>query len=143
MASLKAGKNDLLLLSLTMLGIIALGLLQTSEAQTPCGSSCTADQCCSKYGHCGTGNDYCGADCRGGPCITNGVSVGDIVTSEFFNGIMNQASNPNCDGKNFYSRDAFLQALSSYPPFGTNGSGDDSKRIAAFFAHATHETGCK
>ncbi|RZC64096.1 hypothetical protein C5167_025857 [Papaver somniferum] len=61
-----------------------------------------------------------------------------IVTPEFFNGILNQG---DCPGKNFYSHGAFLDALSSYDRFGRAGTQDDSKReIAAFFAHASHET---
>ncbi|KAF2314074.1 hypothetical protein GH714_021966 [Hevea brasiliensis] len=47
----------------------------------------------------------------------------------------------SCERKNFYSREKFLNALKSYPRFGTDGSVDESKReIAAFFAHVTHET---
>ncbi|KAJ1410461.1 Lysozyme-like domain superfamily [Sesbania bispinosa] len=81
-----------------------------------------------------------------GLCHSNGtpndVSVADIVTPEFFNGIIDQADGANCAGKNFYSRDAFLSALNSYNQFGRIGSVDDSKReIAAAFAHFTHETG--
>ncbi|KAF5194462.1 Endochitinase ep3 [Thalictrum thalictroides] len=106
---------------------------------------CSPDLCCSRFGYCGTGPDYCGNGCQQGPCdappSTNDVSVADIVTPEFFNGIINQAD-AGCAGKNFYSRDRFLEALKSYPRFGIVGSEDDSKReIAAFFAHATHETG--
>lgn len=72
-----------------------------------------------------------------------GQSVADLVTQDFFNGIINQAP-AGCPGKNFYSRDTFLQALNSYSDFGKLGSPDDSKReVAAFFAHTTHETGCK
>lgn len=68
-------------------------------------------------------------------------SVADIVTPEFFNGIIDQAD-ASCAGKNFYSRDAFLNALNSYNQFGSLDSLDDSKReIAAAFAHFTHETG--
>jgi chitinase len=65
------------------------------------------------------------------------------VTDAFFNGILNQATG-DCPGKSFYTRAAFLSALNSYTQFGTTGTADDSKReIAAFFAHVTHETGCK
>ena len=72
-----------------------------------------------------------------------GGSVADIVTQDFFNGIINQAD-ASCAGKNFYTRVAFLDALNSFNQFGNIGSTDDSKReIAAFFAHVTHETGCK
>ena len=67
-------------------------------------------------------------------------SVADIVTPEFFNGILDQAD-ASCEGKNFYSRAAFLEAVNSFPQFGT---ADDIRReIAAFFAHVTHETGRK
>ncbi|POO02005.1 Glycoside hydrolase [Trema orientale] len=74
---------------------------RSSMAQTPCGSgSCAPDECCSKYGHCGKEEAYCGEDCRAGPCTVtiNGLSVADMVTSEYFNGIMNKASDPNCPG---------------------------------------------
>ncbi|KAJ9178500.1 hypothetical protein P3X46_010378 [Hevea brasiliensis] len=72
---------------------------------------------------------------------SSSVSVADVVTPDFFNGIVNQAAE-NCAGKNFYSRDTFLSALNSYSDFGKIGSDDDSKsEIAAFFAHVTHETG--
>ncbi|KAJ9701664.1 hypothetical protein PVL29_006858 [Vitis rotundifolia] len=109
---------------------------------------CDASLCCSQYGYCGTGDDYCGTGCQAGPCYSSGggggsgsVSVSDVVTEDFFNGIISQADG-SCAGKNFYSRNAFLDAVSSYPQFGQDGSADDSKReIAAFFAHVTHETG--
>ncbi|KAH7834996.1 hypothetical protein Vadar_021893 [Vaccinium darrowii] len=49
-----------------------------------------------------------------------------------------------CVGKSFYTRAAFINALTLFSTFGTVGTTDDSKReIAAFFAHATHETGCR
>ncbi|KAL4284241.1 hypothetical protein GQ457_16G028300 [Hibiscus cannabinus] len=65
-------------------------------------------------------------------------SVAGIVTDQFFNGIIGQ-SDPGCAGRNFYTRAAFLEALNSFPRFGT---ADDTRReVAAFFAHVTHETG--
>ncbi|KAK4403519.1 Chitinase 5 [Sesamum angolense] len=106
---------------------------------------CASNLCCSRYGYCGTGNDYCGDGCQAGPCYApsgnNGVKVADVVTDSFFNRIANQAPS-GCPGRGFYTRSAFLQAAGSYPKFGTTGSVADSKReIAAFFAHVTHETG--
>ncbi|MCD9561303.1 Chitinase 5 [Datura stramonium] len=115
---------------------------------------CAEGSCCSKWGYCGTGNNYCGEGCQAGPCYTtsspnnnynynynNIKGISDIVTESFFNGIANQADS-DCEGKGFYTRYAFLEALNSYPRFATVGSSDDNKReIAAFFAHLTHETG--
>ncbi|GAB4830140.1 Endochitinase ep3 [Ancistrocladus abbreviatus] len=108
---------------------------------------CSADLCCSQYGYCGSTEAYCGTGCQEGPChytantTKNDVSVPDIVTDEFFNGIIDQSAS-TCAGVKFYTRAVFLEALESYPDFGTTGSVDDSKReIAAFFGHVTHETG--
>ncbi|KAJ4955107.1 hypothetical protein NE237_011890 [Protea cynaroides] len=54
---------------------------------------------------------------------------------------LNQAAS-NCASKSFYMHDAFLQGLNSYTSFGTTGTSDESKqKIAAFFAHVSHETG--
>ncbi|OVA08788.1 Glycoside hydrolase [Macleaya cordata] len=131
---------------ISIVGVL-IGLLSESVVGQNCG--CAPNLCCSQFGYCGTGNDYCGQGCREGPCTSttgppstnNGVSVADIVTPAFFNGIINQAGG-GCAGKNFYSRNAFLEAVNSYPRFGREGSQDDSKReMAAFFAHTTHETG--
>uniref|UniRef100_J3MEJ8 chitinase n=1 Tax=Oryza brachyantha TaxID=4533 RepID=J3MEJ8_ORYBR len=84
-----------------------------------------------------------GTGCQSGPCdvpATNSVSVASIVTPEFFAALVAQAAD-GCAAKGFYTRDAFLSAAGGYPSFGRTGSDDDSKRkIAAFFAHANHET---
>ncbi|XP_059655015.1 endochitinase EP3-like [Cornus florida] len=121
----------------TILAGVLVGVLPRSVVGQNCG--CLADLCCSKYGYCGTGTDYCGTGCQQGPCYN--VSVSDIVTEVFFDGIIGQASE-NCAGRNFYTRDGFLKAVHAFSQFGRVGSVDDSKReIAAFFAHTTHETG--
>ena len=59
------------------------------------------------------------------PGYVKGQSVADIVTQDFFNGIINQAD-ASCAGKNFYTRAGFLDALNSYNQFGNLGSADDS-----------------
>lgn len=75
------------------------------------------------------------------PKNVSAQNVADIVTPEFFNSIIDQAD-ASCAGKNFYSRDAFLNAHNSYYQFGTSGNDEANKReVAAAFAHFTHETG--
>ncbi|KDP44262.1 hypothetical protein JCGZ_05729 [Jatropha curcas] len=151
MAFLNLRKNQL-----PIILIIALAMQAEWVVAQNCG--CGASLCCSQYGYCGTGDPYCGQGCQQGPCYGGGgnngggagasngsgvgVSVADLVTSDFFNRITSRDSG-NCAGKNFYSRDAFISALNSFPQFGKIGASvDDSKReIAAFFAHVTHETG--
>ncbi|GAA0165885.1 hypothetical protein LIER_43735 [Lithospermum erythrorhizon] len=123
--------------------LVILAVFSNTAYGQNCG--CSATECCSRFGYCGTGNDYCGTGCQDGPCTappaSNEVSVADIVTDAFFNGIIDQAAS-DCAGKGFFTRSAFLSALNSYSQFGRVGSEEDSKReIAAFFAHVTHETG--
>nr|KJB71685.1 hypothetical protein B456_011G137300 [Gossypium raimondii] len=121
MESLTMGKK--LLTSVLVELVVASAITQTVLAQN-CG--CAPNLCCSQHGYCGQGNDYCG-------------TVASIVSPQFFNGIINQAR-ADCAGKKFYTRQAFLTALDSFPDFGKLGSDVESKReIAAFFAHATHE----
>ncbi|XP_073301542.1 endochitinase EP3-like [Primulina huaijiensis] len=125
---------------------VVLGTHPGSVSGQNCG--CATYECCSRFGYCGTGDAYCGHGCRSGRCYSSpedrnidGKRVSSIVTDEFFNAILDQADE-GCPGKGFYTRAAFLEALSSFPNFGTDGSADVSKReIAAFFAHVTHETG--
>ncbi|KAI3411679.1 BSD domain-containing protein [Psidium guajava] len=137
-------RNTLLHILVACFAVVALVAPQVTAQN--CG--CAAGLCCSQWGYCGTSRAYCGPGCKAGPCLstpapapTNGVVVGNIVTARFFNRIISQASS-SCAGKKFYSRQAFLKALGSFPRFGRVGSVTASKReIAAFFAHVTHETG--
>ncbi|KAL5781190.1 hypothetical protein ACOSP7_006219 [Xanthoceras sorbifolium] len=113
--------------------------------------NCAPNLCCSQFGFCGTSDQYCGRGCKAGPCTSSPTpgggssgggsgSVANIVTPAFFDAIKNRAA-ADCAGKSFYTRDAFIKAVNSFPQFGS-GSADNSKReIAAFFAHVTHETG--
>jgi chitinase len=118
-------------------GILAAILPENTFGQN-CG--CAPDLCCSRWGFCGLDSDFCGTGCQEGPCTPpSAVSVADIVTESFFNGILN--TDGSCVGRGFYTRAVFLDALSSFEAFGRTGSNDDSRReIAAFFAHASHET---
>ena len=129
------------LLTVVLVGILAALVMPQNVLAQNCG--CAPNLCCSQFGFCGLGNDYCGTGCKQGPCFSkspSGVSVASIVSPGFFNGIINQARS-DCVGKRFYTRQAFLNAVDSFPDFGKLGSDVDSKReVAAFFAHTTHET---
>ncbi|THF94914.1 hypothetical protein TEA_020887 [Camellia sinensis var. sinensis] len=110
MASLNI-KNSFL--TIILAGILAVMVPKIVLGQN-CG--CAAGLCCSQFGYCGTGDAYCGAGCQSGPCTSsgsNGASVPDIVTQAFFDGIINQAP-AGCVGTSFYTRSAFLNALSSF-----------------------------
>ncbi|KAK8449087.1 hypothetical protein SEVIR_7G158500v4 [Setaria viridis] len=134
----------------TMPTVLALGLALLCAAGPTAAQNCGCQTgyCCSKHGYCGTTSDYCGAGCKSGPCTGGGsggggANVGNVVTDAFFNGIKSQAGS-GCEGSNFYSRNAFMDAANKYSDFAHGGSEADGKReIAAFFAHVTHETGRK
>jgi len=137
MASLRMRGNMLTILLVA--GVLALAELVSGQN---CG--CAPNLCCSRFGFCGDTDPYCGEGCQSGPCTGTtpggGGSVADIVTNAFFNGIINPDG--SCPGRGFYTRAAFLEAVRANPRFGTTGSRDDIRReIAAFFAHASHETG--
>jgi chitinase len=70
------------------------------------------------------------------------ADVGSVVTDAFFDGIkQSQNQNGGCEGQDFYTRKAFLNAANQYSDFAHGGSEDDGRReIAAFFAHVAHET---
>ncbi|XP_020698437.1 chitinase 4 isoform X2 [Dendrobium catenatum] len=126
--------------------LIAALLLAASTLAHAQNCGCAQGLCCSKYGYCGTSASYCGDGCQSGPCYNRPpssgvVSVASVVTQKFFNSIISQAG-AGCRGKRFYTRQAFMDAVKKYSSFGRDATADDSKReIAAFFAHATHETG--
>lgn len=107
--------------------LLLLALTPTTTTAQNCG--CASDLCCSRYGFCGTGSDYCGTGCQSGPCDvpqTNNVSVASIVTPAFFDALLAQASD-DCEAQGFYTRDAFLAAAGYYPSFGRTGTVDDSQ----------------
>jgi chitinase len=111
--------------------------------------NCQPGYCCSKYGYCGKTEAYCGRGCQSGPCTGSGGGGGggganvDSVVTPSFNGIKGQDQS-SCEGKNFYTRNAFLTAARSYPGFAHGASEVEGKReIAAFFANVAHETGSK
>ncbi|TVU15409.1 hypothetical protein EJB05_38930, partial [Eragrostis curvula] len=130
--------------------VLALGLALLCAAGSAAAQNCNCQQgyCCSKSGYRGTTSAYCDDGCQSGPCTNgggggggSGANVESVVTQSFFNGIKSQAPN-SCEGKNFYTRDAFLTAASKYSGFAHGESEVEGKReIAAFFANVAHETG--
>ncbi|KAK2989373.1 hypothetical protein RJ640_007772 [Escallonia rubra] len=122
-----------------LLALALTGALPESAFGQQCG--CAAGLCCSTVGYCGTGDPYCGEGCQEGNCTDPAPPVADTVTDAFFNGIIDQAA-PDCPGKSFYTRAAFLEALNLYPQFARGSAGHSKREIAAFFAHVTHDTQC-
>jgi len=145
MASSPSPAAVLAVLAIWLALLCAAGVVPA--AAQSCG--CQPGLCCSKYGYCGTTSAYCGQGCQSGPCAGGGGSgggggvgapVASVVTAAFFSGIKSHAG-PGCEGTAFYTRAAFLSAVTSYPNFATGADG--RREIAAFFAHVAHETGRK
>eukprot|EP00253_Pinus_taeda_P030083 PITA_30083 len=130
----------------SVMAVLVLLLVSVSVNAQNC--RCASGLCCSKYGYCGTTSAYCGAGCKSGPCSSSGGgspsggggSVGTIISQSFFNGLAGGAAS-SCEGKGFYTYNAFIAAANAYSGFGTTGSADVRKReLAAFFANVMHET---
>ncbi|KAH9316655.1 hypothetical protein KI387_025282 [Taxus chinensis] len=120
--------------------LVLLDLLEVVCGQN-CG--CSSEVCCSQYGYCGNGTDYCGAGCREGPCTaknSNTSSGGfnaleETKTKDLFNSILSGAAE-KCEGKGFYKYDSFITAANTFPAFGRTGSTEIARReVAAFLAN--------
>ncbi|XP_072150822.1 uncharacterized protein [Setaria viridis] len=74
MATVKTAAT--MVMKVLVLGLVLLayaGLI--AHAQPQCGSqgggaTCSNNLCCSQWGYCGLGGDYCGNGCQSGPCYT-------------------------------------------------------------------------
>ncbi|KAF5816690.1 putative chitinase [Helianthus annuus] len=148
-------KTNLSTLIFTSMFLAGLLFLEPVASQN---CNCAKNMCCSQWGYCGTTSAYCGKGCQSGPCTkpaptppSNNANIASIVTVSFFSAI-GEGSEKSCPGRGFYTRDAFLKAITAYPQFGRSGLIADSKReIAAFFAHvgpawdrqfSSHKGGC-
>ncbi|NP_001412762.1 endochitinase 3 precursor [Nicotiana tabacum] len=120
------------------------------------GARCPSGMCCSNFGWCGNTQDYCGpgkcqSQCPSGPgptprppTPTPGPSTGDIsniISSSMFDQMLKHRNDNTCQGKSFYTYNAFITAARSFRGFGTTGDTTRRKReVAAFFAQTSHET---
>ena len=69
------------------------------------------------------------------------ADVGSIITQDVYNSMLPNRDNSICPANGFYTYDAFIQAASAFPGFGTGGSDEANKReLAAFFGQTSHET---
>lgn len=143
---------------------LALVLWITMASAEQCGSQaggavCPGGLCCSKFGFCGNTPAYCTdgcqSQCSGGgspsPTPTNptptptpsggGDNIGSLISRDLFEQILKHRNDAACQGKGFYTYDAFIAAANSFGAFGNTGDTDTRKReIAAFLAQTSHET---
>ncbi|KAJ1960430.1 hypothetical protein IWQ62_004238 [Dispira parvispora] len=59
--------------NLVIAAVFLLGTASFAAAQGQCNANtpCPANLCCSQYGYCGVGPEFCGAGCQNGPCDGN------------------------------------------------------------------------
>ncbi|GMI92999.1 hypothetical protein HRI_002969200 [Hibiscus trionum] len=62
-----------------LLTFLLLATLAASAMAQNCG--CAPDLCCSQYGYCGRGNQYCGTGCKEGPCFSKSPSASGVSLS--------------------------------------------------------------
>ncbi|XP_052195614.1 basic endochitinase-like [Diospyros lotus] len=67
--------------------------------------------------------------------------IGSLISKGLFEKMLKHRNDGNCQGKGFYTYEAFIAAAKSFAPFGTTGDVNTRKReIAAFLAQTSHET---
>ncbi|KAJ7953208.1 Chitinase [Quillaja saponaria] len=119
------------------------------------GQVCPNGLCCSQFGFCGTTNEYCetGRGCQsqckpsgtgGGPTpkptpSSGGGDVAAVISADLFNQLLKHRNDGQCEGKGFYTYDAFITAARSFGGFGTTGN-TGKREIAAYLAQTSHET---
>ncbi|GAY59369.1 hypothetical protein CUMW_194020 [Citrus unshiu] len=70
-----------------------------------------------------------------------GNNIGSLISRDLFEQLLKHRNDAACQGKGFYTYDAFIAAANSFGAFGTTGDTDTRKReIAAFLAQTSHET---
>ncbi|TYG81226.1 hypothetical protein ES288_D02G282300v1, partial [Gossypium darwinii] len=116
---------------------------------------CKGGLCCSKWGWCGSTDDYClkekcqsnctrndiGSGGGGGGSGGDGGALGDILSRELFEEMLSHRNDPRCPAANFYTYDAFIAAAKLYPDFAAKGNNDTRKmEVAAFLGQTSHQT---
>jgi hypothetical protein len=95
---------------------------------------CHENECCSKWGYCGHGVDYCGEGCQSGPCKHKRkalVTVPLLITPDAF-----ACAFPKLDARLRQRRYAgLLEAMQQ-----TQWTPSNSWEAAIFLAHVSHET---
>ncbi|XP_047166170.1 endochitinase-like [Vigna umbellata] len=70
-----------------------------------------------------------------------GDDVGSVISASLFEQLLKHRNDQACEGKGFYSYNAFITAARSFGGFGTTGDSNTRKReVAAFLAQTSHET---
>ncbi|BAT99906.1 hypothetical protein LR48_Vigan06g055300 [Vigna angularis] len=69
------------------------------------------------------------------------ADVGSVISEYLFEQLLKHRNDAVCEGKGFYTYNAFLTAASSFGAFGNTGDLDLRKReLVAFLAQTSHET---
>ncbi|MCI35562.1 class I chitinase, partial [Trifolium medium] len=67
--------------------------------------------------------------------------LGSLISRDTFNNMLKHRDDNGCQGKGFYTYDAFISAAKAFPNFANHGDTATKKReIAAFFGQTSHET---
>ncbi|XBJ17901.1 hypothetical protein VPH35_009206 [Triticum aestivum] len=140
--------------AMAILAVLAAALATTARAQT-CGSQaggarCPNCLCCSRFGFCGSGSEWCGAGCQSqcsgcpAPPGPGGQGVASIVSRDLFERLLLHRNDAACLARGFYTYDAFLAAAAAFPAFAGTSEGlsvETRKReVAAFLGQTSHET---
>ncbi|KAG5530093.1 hypothetical protein RHGRI_030454 [Rhododendron griersonianum] len=72
---------------------------------------------------------------------SGGGGVSSLISKAVFEQMLKHRNDAACEGKGFYTYEAFIDAADAFYGFGTTGNDTTKKReIAAFLAQTSHET---
>uniref|UniRef100_A0A0D9WG96 chitinase n=1 Tax=Leersia perrieri TaxID=77586 RepID=A0A0D9WG96_9ORYZ len=142
------------------LGVLALAYAAATARAEQCGwqaggAVCHDNLCCSMWGWCGLGRDYCNGGCQSqcGSALFRGDDVvvqqgggrvggvASVVTGDLFDRMLPHRDDASCPARGFYTYRAFVAAAAAFPAFAATGDNDTRKReVAAFLAQTSHAT---
>ncbi|KAL5202838.1 hypothetical protein ABZP36_013790 [Zizania latifolia] len=134
------------------LAVLAMAYAAAAARAEQCGwqadgAVCPNNLCCSKFGWCGLGGDYCNDGCQSqcGVVVQGEVSsrggVASVVTRDLFDRMLPHRNDAACPARGFYTYGTFVAAASAFPAFAATGDAETRKReVAAFLAQTSHAT---
>lgn len=119
----------LILLSIALNGIECEPLSRSIRSNC----FCAPTECCSKWGYCGVGEDYCGKNCRSGACYTSSKSIAQssFITSDIFSCVF-PTIDANLRSQRFKGLTDAMKLMQWQPI--------NPIEAAIFLAHVSHET---
>lgn len=137
-------KNSSIFITI-FLSLSTISAILAEQCGTQAGNAlCPNGLCCSRFGWCGSTDEYCKDGCQSqctGSAPSTGGDIGSVISSSLFSQMLKYSTDSRCPSNGFYTYNAFITAANSFTGFGTTGDDATRKReVAAFLGQTSHET---